>query len=47
MKQLFLVDESLSPELAKRLDQLGYSVKHAIEVQLKGSDDTKIVEWAD
>lgn len=46
MKHLFLVDESLSPELAKKLMQLGYSARHAREVQLKGSDDIKIVEWA-
>ena len=46
MKHLFLVDESLSPELAKRLVQLGYSANHAREIQLKGSDDIKIVEWS-
>ena len=46
MKHLFLVDESLSPELAIKLKQLGYSAKHAREVQLKGADDTKVVEWA-
>ena len=46
MKHFFLVDESLPHELAKRLVQLGYSAKHAREVQLKGADDVKIVEWA-
>lgn len=46
MKHLFLVDESLSPELAIKLVQLGHSAKHAREVQLKGADDVKIVEWA-
>lgn len=46
MKHLFLADESLSPELAIKLRQLGYSVKHAREIQLKGADDIKIIEWA-
>ena len=46
MKHFLFVDESLSPELAIKLVQLGYSAKHAREVQLKGSDDVKIVEWA-
>ncbi|MBI2541345.1 DUF5615 family PIN-like protein [Candidatus Woesearchaeota archaeon] len=46
MKHLFFVDESLSPELAIKLAQLGYSARHAREVQLKGADDEKVVEWA-
>lgn len=46
MNHLFLVDESLSPELAVKLANLGYSATHAREVQLKGSDDIKIIEWA-
>ena len=46
MKQLFLIDESLSPNLSIRLRQLGYNAKAVREVNLKGSDDTKIIEWA-
>ena len=46
MKYFFLIDESLSPELAIKLKQLGYSVNHARESELKGADDIKIVEWA-
>ena len=46
MKHLFLVDESLSPNLASKLIQLGYSAKPVREIKLKGSDDIKIVEWA-
>jgi hypothetical protein len=34
MKHLFLVDESLSPELAKRLVQLGYSANHTREIEV-------------
>ena len=46
MKQFFLIDESLSPNLAIRLRRLGYSAKSVMEIKLKGSDDIKIVEWA-
>ena len=46
MKQLFLIDESLSPNLAIMLRQLGYSAKSVIEIKLKGADDIKIAEWA-
>lgn len=46
MKHFFLVDESLSPELAIRLVQLGYPAKPARDVELKGADDLKIAEWA-
>lgn len=46
MKQLFLVDESLSPNLAIRLRQLGYNAKSVREIKLKGSNDIKIIEWA-
>ena len=46
MKQLFLIDESLSPNLAITLRQLGYSAKSVREIKLKGADDIKIVEWA-
>lgn len=46
MKQLFLIDESLSPILAIRLKELGYNAKSVKEINLKGADDVKIVEWA-
>ncbi len=46
MKHLFLIDESLSPNLANKIRQLGYSAKSVREIKLKGSDDIKIVEWA-
>ena len=41
MKQFFLVDESLSPELSIKLRQLGYNAKSVREINLKGSDDVK------
>ena len=46
MVQFFLVDESLSPNLAIKLKQLGYFVKSVRDIKLKGADDIKIVEWA-
>ena len=46
MEYFFFVDESLSPELAIKLKQLGYSANHARETELKGADDIKIIEWA-
>lgn len=46
MKQLFLIDESLSPILAIKLRELGYNAKPVREINLKGADDIKIVEWA-
>ena len=46
MKQFFLLDESLSPNLAIKLRQLGYIVKLVKAIELKGSEDIKIIEWA-
>ncbi len=46
MSKLFLVDESLSPLIAVRLRELGYSAKSVREIGLKGSDDTELVKWA-
>ena len=46
MKQLFLVDEDLSPLLAIRLNELGYNATSVREIKLKGADDVNIVEWA-
>ena len=46
MSQLFLVDESLSPKLAVKLGELGYSAKSVREIGLKGFDDIEMVEWA-
>ncbi|MBS3151584.1 DUF5615 family PIN-like protein [Candidatus Woesearchaeota archaeon] len=42
---LFLIDESLSPNLAVRLRELGYNAKSVREIGLKGSDDKTIIEW--
>ena len=44
--ELFLIDEDLSPLLAMRLKQLGYDAKAVRDINLKGVDDFKIVEWA-
>ena len=46
MKQLFLVDESLSPNLVIRLKELGYIAKSVRDIKLKGADDIDIVKWA-
>lgn len=46
MKQLFLIDEDLSPLLVARLKQFGYSATSVREIKLKGSDDIKIIGWA-
>ena len=41
-----MVDESLSPNLAIRLRQLGYLVKSVREIQLKGADDVQVIGWS-
>lgn len=46
MKQLFLVDESLSPGLATKLRELEYYAKSIREINLKGADDIRIIEWS-
>lgn len=46
MDILFLVEESLSPHLAIRLRQLGYSAVSIRDIKLKGADDFNIIEWA-
>ena len=46
MQHYFLVDESLSPILAHELRQLGYNAISIREINLKGADDTKIIEWS-
>jgi len=46
MKQLFLIDEDLSPLLVTKLKQLGYNTKSVREIKLKGANDTKIIDWA-
>ena len=46
MSPLFLIDESLSPFLSLLLKRLGYSAKSVREINMKGSEDDKIVEWA-
>lgn len=42
----FLIDESLSPQLATLLKRLGYDALSAREAGLKGCFDIKIIEWA-
>lgn len=42
----FLIDESLSPNLATFLKELGYDALSAREAGLKGLPDNKIIEWA-
>ena len=42
----FLIDESLSPLLAEKIRVLGYYAKAVRETNLKGANDTEIVEWA-
>ena len=42
----FLIDESLSPQLATLLKRLGYDALSAREAGLKGCSDIKIIEWA-
>ena len=42
----FLIDESLSPQLATLLKGLGYDAIPVREAGLKGCSDTRIIEWA-
>ncbi|MBS3156594.1 DUF5615 family PIN-like protein [Candidatus Woesearchaeota archaeon] len=46
MKQLFLLDENLSPLLAEKMGKLGYNAKAVRNAILKGAEDTEIVKWA-
>ena len=42
----FLIDESLSPQLATFVKRLGYDALSAREAGLKGCSDIQIIEWA-
>jgi predicted nuclease of predicted toxin-antitoxin system len=42
----FLVDESLSPQIAAYLKELGYEAESVRDIGLKGAADNKIIEWA-
>ena len=42
----FLIDESLSPQLATFMKKLGYDAVSVREVGLKGCSDIQIIEWA-
>ena len=46
MKQLFLIDESLSYKLAIKLRELGYNSKSVREIGLNGKEDIEIVRWS-
>ena len=41
----FLLDESLSPEVAQALALVGYEIRHLSDVLGKGTDDTEIIDW--
>lgn len=43
--QKFLIDENLSPLLAKWLRGLGYDARSVREVALKGKSDEEILRW--
>lgn len=42
----FLIDESLSPQLATFVKRLGYDALSVREAGLKGCSDIQIIEWA-
>ncbi|MBI2550274.1 DUF5615 family PIN-like protein [Candidatus Woesearchaeota archaeon] len=42
----FLIDESLSPQLATFVKGLGYDALSVREASLKGCSDIQIIEWA-
>ena len=46
MRQLFLLDENLSPLLAEKMKKLEYEAKAIRDTILKGAEDTKIVNLA-
>lgn len=41
----FLLDESLSPEVAQALALVGYEVRHLSDALEKGTGDPEIIEW--
>ncbi len=41
----FLIDESLSPKLARFLEKTGYDVLAVRDIGLKGKSDEEIVAW--
>jgi len=46
MTNQFLIDESLSFILAKKLSELGYIAKSVRDIGMKGFSDEDIVKWA-
>ena len=41
----FLLDESLSPEVAQALALVGYEIRHLSDALEKGTGDLEIIEW--